>query len=126
MSDGNREESPDLFKVRLEKIEELRSSGIDPFGKRFPVQDQAAEIIADFPAYDGEEVTIAGRLTAKRGHGKASFGDLQDFSGRIQVYARLNDLGSDAYELYKKLDIGDIIGVRGTVFRTETRDHSSY
>jgi lysyl-tRNA synthetase class 2 len=122
MPDGNREESPDLFDIRLEKIEELRSSGIDPFGSRFPVQQHAAEIAANFPDYDDREVTIAGRLIAKRGHGKASFGDLQDFTGKIQVYARLNDLGSDAYELYKKLDIGDIIGVRGTVFRTRKQE----
>jgi lysyl-tRNA synthetase class 2 len=118
MPDGSREESPDIFGVRLEKIAELKSNGVEPFGKRFPVQHHIAQIIYDFYDYEDREVTIAGRLTAKRGHGKASFGDLQDFSGKIQVYARLNDLGSDAYDLYKKLDIGDIIGVQGTVFRT--------
>jgi lysyl-tRNA synthetase class 2 len=118
MPDGSREESPDIFGVRLEKIAELKSNGVEPFGKRFPVQHHIAQIIYDFSDYEDREVTIAGRLTAKRGHGKASFGDLQDFSGKIQVYARLNDLGSDAYDLYKKLDIGDIIGVQGTVFRT--------
>jgi lysyl-tRNA synthetase class 2 len=121
MPDGNREDT-DLLGVRLEKIKELRSCGIDPFGKKFPVEQSAAEIAADFPAFEGKEVVIAGRLLAKRGHGKASFGDLQDFSGRIQIYARLDDLGSDPYELYKKLDIGDIIGVRGTVFRTKRQE----
>lgn len=122
MSDSNREESPDLLGVRLEKIEQLRSCGIDPFGKRFPVEQHVADITADFTAYEGQDVTIAGRLLAKRGHGKASFGDLQDFSGKIQIYARLDDLGSEAYELYKKLDIGDIIGVRGTVFLTRRQE----
>lgn len=122
MSNGRKEEAPDLLGIRLEKIEELRSIGVDPFGTRFPVQEHAADIAADFTAYDGREVTIAGRLTAKRGHGKAGFGDLQDFSGRIQIYARLDNLGSDAYELYKKLDIGDIIGIQGTVFRTHKQE----
>jgi len=122
MPDGNREESTDLLGVRLEKIKELRSSGIDPFGKKFPVKQSTAEIAADFSAFEGKEVVIAGRLLAKRGHGKASFGDLQDFSGRIQIYARLDDLGSDSYELYKKLDIGDIIGVKGRVFRTKRQE----
>ncbi|HBG22924.1 MAG TPA: lysine--tRNA ligase, partial [Peptococcaceae bacterium] len=122
MPDDSREESPDILGVRLEKVAELESNGIEPFGKRFPVEQHIAEIVADFSANDDREVTIAGRLIAKRGHGKASFGDLQDFSGKIQVYARLNDIGSDAYELYKKLDIGDIIGVRGTVFRTKREE----
>ena len=59
---------------------------------------------------------------AKRGHGKASFGDLQDFSGKIQIYARLNDIGAEAYELYKKLDIGDIIGVQGNSISHQKRE----
>jgi lysyl-tRNA synthetase class 2 len=80
MPDGSREESPDIFGVRLEKIAELKSNGVEPFGKRFPVQHHIAQIIYDFSDYEDREVTIAGRLTAKRGHGKASFGDLQDFS----------------------------------------------
>lgn len=122
MPDGSREESSDILGVRLEKVAELESNGIEPFGKRFLVEQHIAEIVADFAAYDDQEVTIAGRLMAKRGHGKASFGDLQDFSGKIQVYVRLNDIGSDAYELYKKLDIGDLIGVRGKVFRTKREE----
>lgn len=112
------EQTPDLFDVRREKLEELSGSGIEPYGRMFPVKHQAAEIIAEFPDFDGCEVVIAGRLVAKRGHGKASFADIQDFSGKIQVYARLNDMGAEAYDLFKKLDLGDIIGIRGTVFRT--------
>ncbi len=122
MSDENRDDSADLFAIRLEKVEDLRSAGIDPFGSRFQVQHSAEEIAANFSVYDGQEVTLAGRLMAKRGHGKASFGDLQDSTGKIQVYAKLNDLGSDAYELYKALDIGDIIGIRGKVFRTRREE----
>ncbi|HHW28588.1 MAG TPA: lysine--tRNA ligase [Syntrophomonadaceae bacterium] len=119
MPDSNREDLPDLISARLQKIDELRSRGINPFGKRFEVLHHAAEIIAEYPSNDGQDVVIAGRLMAKRGHGKASFADLQDFSGRIQIYARVDDLGAEAYDLYKLLDIGDIIGVKGTVFRTK-------
>lgn len=119
MPGSNKEDTPDLINVRLQKINELRSNGIDPFGKRFEVLHHAAEINADYPANDGQDVIIAGRLMAKRGHGKAGFADLQDFSGKIQLYARLNDMGAEAYELYKLLDVGDIIGVKGTVFRTK-------
>jgi len=119
MPDSNREDLPDLFSARLQKVDELRSRGINPFGKRFEVQHHAADIVAEYPANDGQDVVIAGRLMAKRGHGKASFADLQDFSGKIQIYARVDDLGTEAYDLYKLLDIGDIIGVKGTVFRTK-------
>jgi len=119
MPDSNREDLPDLFSARLQKVDELRSRGINPFGKRFEVQHHAADIVAEYPANDGQEVVIAGRLMAKRGHGKASFADLQDFSGKIQIYARVDDLGTEAYDLFKLLDIGDIIGVKGTVFRTK-------
>ncbi|HAF18093.1 MAG: lysine--tRNA ligase [Thermacetogeniaceae bacterium] len=119
MPDSNREDLPDLISTRLQKIDELWSRGINPFGKRFEVLHHAADIIAEYPDNDGQDVVIAGRLMAKRGHGKASFADLQDFSGRIQIYARLDDLGAEAYDLYKILDIGDIIGVKGTVFRTK-------
>jgi len=119
MSDNNREELPDFLSIRRQKIDELLSRGINPFGKRFEVLHHAAEIIEEYPNNDGQDVVIAGRLMAKRGHGKASFADLQDFSGRIQIYARLDELGAEAYDLYKLLDIGDIIGVKGTVFRTK-------
>ena len=119
MPDTIREDLPDLIGARLQKVEELRSRGINPFGKRFEVLHHAADIIAEYPANDGQEVVIAGRLMAKRGHGKASFADLQDFSGKIQIYARVDDLGTEAYDLFKLLDIGDIIGVKGTVFRTK-------
>ena len=119
MPDSNKEVLPDLISARLQKLDELSSRGIEPFGKRFEVLHHAAEIIAEYPNNDGQDVVIAGRLMAKRGHGKASFADLQDFSGRIQLYARLDELGEEAYDLYKLLDIGDIIGVKGTVFRTK-------
>lgn len=116
------EQAQDVLSVRRAKLEELKSSGIEPFGGKFPVQHHASEIKENFAEFEGKEVVIAGRLMAKRGHGKATFADLQDFSGRIQIYAKYDELGPEAYELFKKLDIGDIIGVQGTVFRTSKQE----
>ncbi len=112
----------DVFSVRREKLDMLRASGIEPYGGRFPVTHQVAEIISHYEELEGKEVAVAGRLMGKRGHGKASFADLRDFSGKIQIYAKLDDLGEDAYSLFKKLDIGDIIGVSGRIFRTERQE----
>jgi lysyl-tRNA synthetase class 2 len=112
----------DVFSVRREKLDEFRASGIEPYGGRFPVTHRADDITSQFDELDGKEVTVAGRLMGKRGHGKASFADLRDFTGKIQIYAKLDDLGEDAYGLFKKLDIGDIIGVSGRVFRTERQE----
>jgi len=122
MPSEQREETPDFIEVRHKKLQELRELGIEPFGGRFAVKNQAKEIIDNFADFDGREVVIAGRLIAKRGHGKASFADLQDSSGKIQIYARLNDMGAEAYEIFKKLDIGDIIGIQGKVFRTKREE----
>lgn len=113
------EELHELKKVRLDKLEELRSMGIDPFGQRFERDTMAAQISADFEQLEGQTVTIAGRLMSKRRHGKAGFANLQDLSGDIQLYFRRDDVGVDKYEIYKKMDIGDILGVRGFVFRTK-------
>jgi lysyl-tRNA synthetase class 2 len=112
----------DVFKVRREKLDELRASGIEPYGCRFPVTHQVAEIISRYDELEGKDVAVAGRLMGKRGHGKASFADLRDFTGKIQIYSKLDDLGEDAYSLFKKLDIGDIIGIGGRVFRTERQE----
>lgn len=110
----------ELIKVRLEKLAELKAKGINPFGEKFEpthhaqeILDKAQELIAS-----EKEVVVAGRLMAKRGHGKAGFANLQDVSGQIQIYSRLNDVGEEAHDLFKKSDIGDILGVRGTVFIT--------
>lgn len=116
------EQAQDVLSVRRAKLEELKKAGIEPFGGKFPVQHHASEIIDNFSEFEGKEVVIAGRLMAKRGHGKATFADLRDFSGKIQIYAKYDELGPEAYELFKKLDIGDIIGVRGTVFRTSKQE----
>ncbi|MDQ0190130.1 lysine--tRNA ligase [Alicyclobacillus cycloheptanicus] len=114
-----------LFETRLKKLEEIRSKGIDPFGHRYEVTHHAADILAFGEPLSKEQldeaalrVRIAGRLMIKRGHGKASFAVLQDRTGSIQIYAKIDVLGEDAYALFQLLDLGDFLGVEGTVFRT--------
>lgn len=107
-----------LLQIRHDKLSELREENIDPYGGRYTRTHLSAEILADFPALDGQEVRLAGRILARRGHGKATFCDLQDRAGSIQIYVRRNDVGADQYAIFKKVDLGDIIGVEGTVFKT--------
>jgi len=109
----------ELKKVRLEKLQELRDAGIDPFGSRFDRNASAQQIIDSFDTMEGQSVRLAGRIMSKRRHGKAGFADLQDLTGSIQLYFRKEDVGDEAYELFKKLDLGDILGVEGEVFRTQ-------
>jgi lysyl-tRNA synthetase class 2 len=119
------EELSELLKVRREKLEEFRSLGMNPFPYRYEKTHAAAEILKQYKNLkegeeSGEEVSPAGRMVLKRGHGKASFAHLQDQSGKIQIYGKLDLLGEKKYALYQKLDLGDIIGVRGKVFKTKT------
>jgi len=119
------EELSELLKVRREKLEEFRSRGMDPFPYNYDKTHSAAEILNEFKELkEGEEskaeVSIAGRVMTKRGHGKASFATLQDETGRIQVYGKVDVLGEEKYELYQKLDLGDFLGVKGKVFKTKT------
>ena len=88
---------------------------------RFDVSHHAQDIKDHFDELEGTEVTVGGRLMSKRGMGKVSFCDLQDKSGRIQIYARKDEMDEEEYNRFKKYDIGDIVGVRGEVFRTQTR-----
>ncbi len=108
-----------LMQVRREKLSVLREQGVDPFGQKFEASHHASEILDTFETLEGREVSVAGRLMAVRGHGKASFANVQDISGRIQIYAREDRLGAESYELFSKLDIGDIIGLSGEVFKTK-------
>ena len=103
---------------RLAKLEKLKKAGIDPFGRRFLRSHQARQISEDFDTLENQEVTVAGRIMTMRGHGKACFADLADLSGTIQLYAKIDLLGEEAYEQFQELDLGDIIGVTGNVFRT--------
>uniref|UniRef100_A0A7C2EJG4 Lysine--tRNA ligase n=1 Tax=Ammonifex degensii TaxID=42838 RepID=A0A7C2EJG4_9THEO len=113
-------ELDELLLTRRSKLQELKERGVEPFGGRYERTHTALEIHTGFPELEGKEVSIAGRLVAKRGHGKAAFGDLQDFSGRIQIHVRQDEVGPETYQVFKRIDLGDILGVSGTVFRTKT------
>ena len=113
----------ELMKVRRDKLAAFEAKGVAPFGHRFEVSHHVKDVLEQFGHLEGEEesseeITIAGRLMAIRGHGKASFSVLMDRSGRIQIYFKLDVLGEEKYSQFKLLDIGDIIGVKGHVFRT--------
>ncbi|MGD8718744.1 MAG: lysine--tRNA ligase [Candidatus Zixiibacteriota bacterium] len=114
------EESKTLREFRLEKLARLRERGIDPYPVASPEgRKPTAEITGAFEQYEDKEVAVAGRVTALRTHGKASFADIADDSGRIQLYFKADLLGDD-YELFPLLDLGDFVGARGKVFRTRT------
>ena len=118
------EDFNEMMKVRREKMEAFRAMGVPPFGHRYDVTAHAADIHAKYDHLEGEEeseedVRIAGRLMAIRGHGKASFCTLSDRTGSIQVYFKIDVLGEQKYkEEFKRLDIGDIVGIKGKVFKT--------
>jgi lysyl-tRNA synthetase class 2 len=119
------EELSELLKVRREKLEEFKKAGMEPFPYKFETNGTAQHILDKYNKLEGrdeskETVAIAGRVMAKRGHGKASFAVIQDGTGRIQIYGKIDVLGEQKYELYQKLDMGDIIGVSGKVFKTKT------
>ena len=110
----------ELLQIRRAKLKELQDAGEDPFQQtRFPVTAHSTEIRENFEAMEGQIKAIAGRLMSKRGMGKAVFCDLQDGQGRIQIYVRIDELGEEAFAKFKKVDIGDIVGVEGEVFRTK-------
>ena len=111
--------------IRREKLAKLQEEGSDPFRiTRYLVDNDSANIKEHFDALEGSQVSIAGRLMSKRSMGKVSFCDLQDKSGRIQLYARKDELNEDEYNRFKKYDIGDIVGVKGVVFRTQRGEMS--
>ncbi len=115
----------EILRVRREKLDELKKSGQDPFViTRFDKTHSSAVILADFEKLEGSHVRIAGRLLSKRVMGKASFSHLQDVDGQIQLYVRKDVLGEEPYTAFKKLDIGDIIGVEGEVFKTNAGEIS--
>ena len=119
------EELSELLKVRRAKLDELRSKNIDPYPYRFVRNSTSCAVLEKYKDLKGEEVSpddviLAGRIVTRRGHGKASFAHIQDESGKIQIYVKLDVLGQQKYELFEKLDIGDFIGVKGPVFKTRT------
>jgi lysyl-tRNA synthetase class 2 len=115
----NQENLSEILQIRRDKLSKLKEAGNDPFIQtRFERSSFAGDIQADFEVMENQEVTAAGRIMSKRDMGKAFFCDLSDPTDRIQLYVKIDDLGAEAFEDFKKYDIGDIIGVRGLVFRT--------
>ena len=127
------EELNDQMAVRLEKMEHLKEKGLDPFGKRFERLATAEELKKEWDQYtkeelaekEGESITaIAGRIMTKRGKGKAGFAHIQDISGQIQIYVRKDQIGEEAFELWNQADLGDFVGVKGPMFKTNTGELS--
>ena len=115
----------ELLQVRRDKLAALIEEGKNPYEiTKFNFDSYAADIKADFEGFDGKTVKIAGRLMSKRVMGKASFASVQDTTGPIQLYVRRDDIGLDEYAAFKKFDIGDIVGIEGFVFKTQTGEIS--
>ncbi len=109
----------ELLQIRRDKLSELQANGKDPFEiTKFDAEHHSEQIKADFENFEEKEVSVAGRLMSKRGMGKVVFADLQDGEGRIQLFVKIDEVGEEALAAFKKYDIGDIVGVNGTVFRT--------
>lgn len=119
------EELSSLLKVRREKLENLQNEGKDPFViTKYNVSIHSQDIKDQFDSLEGKEVTIAGRMMFKRVMGKASFCNIQDLKGNIQSYVARDDIGEESYKDFKKYDIGDILGIKGFVFKTKTGEIS--
>lgn len=128
---SNIEELNDQLLVRRQKMTTIRENGQDPFGSRFKRTHLSTEVLEQFSDQSKEqleenlqEVIIAGRIMTKRGKGKAGFAHIQDLGGQIQIYVRQDHIGEEAYELFKQADLGDIVGIRGNVFRTQVGELS--
>ena len=117
------EDINEMMQIRRDKLKTFEEMGVAPFGHRYEVTYHAQDIRDKFDELEGEEdgpkVRLAGRLMAKRGHGKASFAELMDMSGRMQIYFKYDVLGEEKYGQFRLLDIGDIIGIEGRVFKTQ-------
>ena len=115
----------EILQVRRDKLAELKENGNDPFEiTKYDFDSYSSDIKADYDKFDGKTVRIAGRMMSRRVMGKASFCNIQDSTGNIQVYVRRDDIGTDEYAAFKKYDIGDIIGFEGFVFKTKTEEIS--
>ena len=125
------EEQSDQLQVRRDKLTALQAKGIDPFGGKFERTHLAAELFTAYDAFSKEEleskseqVVIAGRLMTKRGKGKAGFAHIQDLSGQMQLYVRKDTVGDEDYDIFTVADIGDIVGVKGQMFKTNVGELS--
>ncbi|MEG1779157.1 MAG: OB-fold nucleic acid binding domain-containing protein, partial [Oscillospiraceae bacterium] len=131
MADNNQtnpqsqQELSEVLQIRRDKLTALKEAGKDPF--QITSYDRTAtteQILTNFTEMEGKQVSIAGRIMLKRGMGKASFFDLRDSTGKVQVYIRKDTVGDESYDDFKKWDIGDIIGVEGEVFKTHMEEIS--
>ena len=114
-----------LMQVRMEKLEELQKEGKNPYEvTKYDRTETSGQIKSNYEEFEGKDVSVAGRIMAKRIMGKASFCTIQDGDGRIQSYVSINDLGEESYKAFKTYDIGDIIGIKGFVFKTRTEEIS--
>ena len=119
------QELSEILQVRRDKLSAMKESGNDPFVKtKYDVDAHSMQIKGDFEGFENKQVSVAGRIVARRIMGKASFVTLRDGQGDIQLYVRRDDVGEDTYAAFKKWDIGDIVGVKGVVFKTQTEEIS--
>ncbi|WP_026866171.1 lysine--tRNA ligase [Jeotgalicoccus marinus] len=127
------EELNDQLAVRREKMQQLREQGLDPFGKRFDRLHYTNELVEEWDQFSKEELAeredesvtaIAGRIMTKRGKGKAGFAHIQDINGQIQIYVRKDQIGDEAFEVWNQADLGDFVGVKGPMFKTNTGELS--
>ena len=122
---GGQQDANQLVQVRYDKLHELQANGKNPFEiTKYDVTHHSTEIKDNFETLDGQEVSVAGRMMFKRVMGKASFCNVQDLKGRIQIYVARDEIGEDSYKDFKKYDVGDILGIKGKVFKTQTGEIS--
>lgn len=122
---GTEENLNEMLRMRREKLKELQEMGENPFLiEKYEYTHHSITIKENFEELEGKTVSVAGRLMSRRGHGKVSFMDLQDSEGKIQIFAKMDVLGEEAYKKLSYLDLGDIIGVKGEVFKTKTGEIS--
>ena len=122
---GTEENLNEMLMMRREKLQELIDKGENPYEvENYDVTHHAKDIVENFEEVEDKTVKVAGRIMSRRGHGKVSFMDLQDSTGRVQLFARLNTMGEEAFEKLSYLDLGDIVGVEGEVFKTKTGEIS--
>lgn len=115
----------EMLQIRRQKLKDLQDQGKNPFKiEKFNPDHHTTDITDNFEEFEGKEVTLAGRVMSKRGHGKISFMDIQDMKGRIQILSKIDELGEEAYKIISYLDMGDIVGVEGEVFKTQSGEIS--
>ena len=122
---NNQQDLNQLIQVRYDKLHDLQENGKDPFViTKYDVTNHTTDIRDNFDTMEGKEVSVAGRMMFKRVMGKASFCNIQDLKGKIQAYVARDNIGEDSYKDFKKYDVGDILGIKGTVFKTKTGEIS--